>query len=109
MDEREFNRQADVMLAHIEQLLEACPADLDFETLPGGMIELSFEAAGGSKIVINRHAAAREIWLAAKSGGFHFRPQEGASLCWLGTRDGLDLLEVLARCIREQSGESVSF
>lgn len=102
MDEREFNALADAMLARIESLLEDSGADIDIELQPGGVIELEFE--NGSKMVINRHVAAREIWVAAKSGGYHFKPDGGR---WIATRDGADLLAVLSRCITEQSGARV--
>ena len=90
MEEREFNALADAMLARIEAALEACSSDcdFDFETKPGGVLELEFD--NGSKIIINRHTAAREIWVAAKSGGYHFARRKGiagsaraaARNCW---------------------------
>jgi CyaY protein len=108
MDEQEFLKAADAQLARVEAALEAASdsgvADFDFETKPGGIIEIEFE--NGSKIIVNRHVAAREIWLAAKSGGFHFRPEGGR---WVGTRDGEDLMVALARTVSEQAGVSVSF
>jgi CyaY protein len=108
MDEQEFLKAADAQLALVEAALEAATdsgvAEFDFETKPGGIIEIEFE--NGSKIIVNRHAAAREIWLAAKSGGFHFRPEGGR---WVGTRDGEDLMVALARTVSEQAGVSVSF
>ena len=108
MDEREFNGHADAMLARIEQALEKCDDEVDFEIGAGGVIELEFEHGGGSKIIINRHSAAREIWIAAKSGGYHFKLDETIPQRWLGTRDGVDLLEVLSRCISEQAGVTVN-
>ncbi|MFA7281304.1 MAG: iron donor protein CyaY [Sterolibacterium sp.] len=107
MDEREFNLQADAMLARIEQALEKCGDEVDFEIGPGGVIELEFEHGGGSKIIINRHSAAREIWVAAKSGGYHFKMDETDPQHWVGTRDGIPLLEILSRCISEQAGSAV--
>ena len=104
MDEREFNGYADAMLARIEQALETCGDEVDFEIGSGGVIELEFDHGGGSKIVINRHSAAREIWIAAKSGGYHFRMDAADPRHWQGTRDGAELFEVLSRCISEQSG-----
>ncbi len=103
MDEADFNALADAELERLENLLEQCGADFDYEVKPGGVLELEFD--NGTKIIVNRHTAAREIWLAAKSGGFHFRPVDGS---WLGTRDGADFYAVLSRCMSEQSGESVS-
>ena len=106
MDEREFTLAADAELSRIEAALETAscngPAEFDFETKPGGIIEIEFE--NGSKIIVNRHAAAREIWLAAKSGGFHFRPEAGR---WLGTRDGEELMAALSRTVSEQAGVDV--
>ena len=75
MDEAGFNALADAELGLLEGLLDACGADFDYEVKPGGVLELEFD--NGSKIIVNRHTAAREIWLAAKSGGFHFRPADG--------------------------------
>jgi len=106
MDEREFNALADRMLASIEQAFELCGADLDYEVRPGGILELEFE--DGGKIIINRHNAAREIWVAAKSGGFHFRPDDPDGKRWINMRNGTELIKVLERCILEQSGITIS-
>jgi CyaY protein len=103
MNEQEFNTLAEAMLNEIEQSLESSGADIDVELKQGGVLEV--ECADGSKIIVNRHLAAREIWLAAKSGGFHFRPNNGR---WIGTRDGEELMVVLARCLSEQTGETVT-
>jgi len=103
LDEAGFNALADEMLASIEAALENCAIHLDYEVKPGGVLEIEFE--DGSKIIINRHTAAREIWIAAKSGGFHFRPDAGR---WLGTRDGAELLAALSDFISRQSGQAVT-
>lgn len=102
MDDKDFNRLADAALAWIDAALEACGADLDFELAPGGVLEIEF--ADGSKIVVNRHAVAREIWVAAKSGGFHFR-WDGAG--WRDTRDGAELMARLSALASQQAGEAV--
>lgn len=103
MEEHEFNPLADAMLVQIEAALEDCGADIDFELKAGGVLEVT--CANGSKLIINRHTAAREIWLAAKSGGYHFKHAAGG---WVGTRDGEPLLAVISRCLSEQTGELVS-
>lgn len=102
MEEKEFNALAEATLARIEQALDGCSFEIDYEVQPGGVLELEFD--DGSKIIINRHLAAREIWVAAKSGGFHFRPENGR---WVGTRDGAELFAALSRLASEQSGEPV--
>ena len=83
MNDTEFDRLADSALEKIEQQLEASGVDADFELKEGGVLEIEF--ADGSKVIVNRHGAAREIWVAARSGGFHFR-WDGAA--WRDTRDG---------------------
>jgi len=107
MDENTFLDRADAEMLQLEAALEkatdAAGIDLDIESKPGGILELEF--ADGSKIIITRHVAAREIWVAARSGGFHYRP-DGER--WLNTRDGEDLYAALARLIGLQSGTKVS-
>ena len=103
MEETEFEALAKAALERIERALDACGAEIDYELQPGGVLELEF--GDGSKIIINRHAAAREIWVAARAGGFHFRHEGGR---WIGTRDGAELFEALSRLASAQAGESIA-
>jgi CyaY protein len=102
MDDREFNALADDALARIEAALEATGAEVDFELAPGGVLEIEF--ADRSKIIVNRHGVAREIWVAARAGGFHFR-WDGAA--WRDTRDSAELMEKLSALASQQAGEQV--
>ena len=47
-----------------------------------------------------------ELWLAAKSGGFHYRYVDGA---WRNTRDGSEFFAALSQYASEQAGEPVRF
>lgn len=102
MDDKEFNNLADATLARIEQALEASAADIDFELAAGGVLEIEF--ADGSKIIVNRHGIAREMWVAARAGGFHFRWNGQA---WLDTRDGAELMQKLSGLASQQAGETI--
>ena len=102
MNEAEFDAQASVTLETLERALENCGEDLDFELKAGGILEIEFE--DGSKIIVNRHAAAREIWVAARSGGFHYRWDGQA---WRNTRDGSELLAALSGLVSAQLGRGV--
>lgn len=106
MNESEFEGLSEAALGAIERALEraveAEALDLDFEHNEGGVLELEF--GEGSRMVINRHGAAREIWVAAKSGGFHFRHEAGR---WLDTRTGGELFAALSRLVSAQSGTAV--
>ena len=102
MDETEFTTLAEQALSRIEAALEETGVDADVELKPGGVIEIEY--ADGSKMIINRHAAAREIWVAARSGGFHFRWDAGA---WHDTREGTELFAALSKLVSAQSGQAV--
>jgi len=102
MDERQFEALAGEALRSIERALDQSGVDADVELKEGGVLELEF--GNGSKIIVNRHAAAREIWVAARSGGFHFR-WDGAA--WRDTRDGTELFAALSKLVSAQSGTGV--
>ncbi|QWT47305.1 iron donor protein CyaY [Azospira inquinata] len=103
MNESEFNALAEATLERIQDGLENSGAELDYELGAGGVLEVEFE--DGSKMIINRHAIAQEIWVAARSGGFHFR-RDGER--WLDTRDGEELFAKLSRLVSEQAGSPVA-
>ena len=103
MTESEFENLAGTALAALERAFEAGAPDVDVQ--PKGVGVLEFEFANGSKMIINRHAAAREIWVAAVSGGFHFRHDGSA---WRDTRDGTELFAAVSRLASEQGGTPVT-
>jgi CyaY protein len=103
MSESEFIERSDAALARLEAALEACGADIDFELKDGGVLELEF--GNGTKIIVNRHAAAQEIWVAARSGGYHYR-WDGAR--WVDTRGGEELFAALSRYATTQAGEPIT-
>ena len=103
MNESDFEARADALLQQIETALEKSDADFDFALISTGVLEIEF--SDGSKIIVNRHVAAQEIWVAARSGGFHFR-WDGAA--WVDTRDGTELMEKLSVLASQQAGESIS-
>lgn len=99
MTESEFESIADAALAALERAFESSAPDADVQTKGSGVLEVEFD--NGSKMVINRHGAAREIWVAAKSGGFHFR-HDGAA--WRDTRDGTELFAAVSKLASQQVG-----
>lgn len=103
MTESEFNTLADTVFQRIEQALDESDADLDYDS--NGNV-LTIEFADGSKLIVNRHTPNREIWLAAKSGGFHFSRQGNQ---WINTRDGGELFAELSRLVQAGSGQPLVF
>jgi CyaY protein len=102
MTSSEFDSLADAMLERIARAVEESGADCDCEPKGSGVLELEF--ADGTRIVVNRHSAARQIWVAARSGGYHFR-WNGSD--WVDTREGSELLAALSRLVSGQSGRPV--
>ena len=102
MTESEFEALAGAALAALESAFEAGMPDADVQAKGEGLLEIEFE--DGSKMVINRHAAAREIWVAARSGGFHFRHDGSA---WRDTRDGTELFAAVSKLASLQGGTAV--
>ncbi len=103
MTESEFERLAGATLAALESAFEKGAPDADVQFKGAGVLEIEF--ADGSKMIVNRHTAAREIWVAAPSGGFHFR-HDGR--LWRDTRDGSELFEAVSRLASQQGGAPVT-
>jgi CyaY protein len=83
MNESEFNQLADAALDKIQTACDNSDVDCNRS---GNLLEIEFD--NGAKIIINRHDTNREIWVAAKSGGFHYAWQDGL---WYSLRDGSEL------------------
>ncbi len=102
MTESEFHRRVDLVLAELEASFDDADVDID-AALSAGILTLTFE--NNSKIIINRQTANREIWVAAKSGGFHFR-FDGAS--WRDTRSNEQLESLLSRVVSIQCESAIT-
>jgi CyaY protein len=106
MNESEFNDIVDDIFVAIEDAVEeACDetgAEIDYET-SSGILHLTF--ADNSKIIINRQTPFKQIWVAARQGGFHFDYDEESD-SWLC--DGKDLFKALSEYCSEQAGQPVS-
>ncbi|MFZ2651501.1 MAG: iron donor protein CyaY [Burkholderiaceae bacterium] len=89
--------------ASLDTWLQTDVIDID-SARTGGMLEMSFPDA--SKIVVNTQPPLHEIWLAARSGGHHFKYRAGR---WLDTKDGREFFDVLSRCASDQAGLTLRF
>jgi CyaY protein len=101
MNESEFNTTVDRLLLAIEDALDGQDADIDMETT-AGILTLTF--ANGSKVIVNRQVATFEVWVAARSGGFHLG-RKGTD--WVCNTTGETLSQLLSRVCSEQSGQAV--
>ena len=101
-DESAFIALTDRVLNRIGETLDASDADLDWRLLDGILeIDCSDSDGAGGKIIVNRHGPNRELWLATRGGGYHYRNAGGR---WQNTRGGDDLATELARALEAQGG-----
>lgn len=105
MSPSEFLRLADETLDAIETAVGqvADTSDVDIEASRSGNV-VTIEFDDGSKIIVNSQEPMQEIWVAARSGGFHFR-RDGER--WIDTRDGSELFAALSRYAALHAGQSV--
>lgn len=109
MTEAEFLGLYKKTLVHIEETVEAAinddDAGLDYES-GNDMLTLSFRDR--SVAIISRQSAISQLWLAARSGGFHFDWDTGVQQ-WRCTVNGKTLPDMLSEVCMEQGGVSISF
>ena len=107
MTDLEFLDRAEQLLLAVEQgcdrINDATDADLDSQR-SGGMVSISF--ANGSQIIINLQKPLHEVWLAAQSGGYHYRFDGQA---WRDTKAGTEFMADLSRHATQQAGLPLAF
>ncbi|MEO7115283.1 MAG: iron donor protein CyaY [Caldimonas sp.] len=107
LTEAEYERRTRAVLAAIEatcdRFLQEDVIDIDAGRT-GGLLELAFP--DDSRIVVNTQPPLHELWLAARSGGFHFRARAGL---WVDGRDGREFFDVLSACASAQAGRPLRF
>jgi CyaY protein len=101
MTESEFVELADATLDAIERAVDA--SAIDIETSRAGNV-LTLELGDGSKVIVNSQTPMQQIWVAGKTGAFHYARTGDR---WLDTRDGSELFAALSRLISAQGGEAV--
>ncbi len=104
MNENEYNRCVDELMLQIEDSIEDSLVDIDCEN-SSGILTLTVET-NGSQIILSRQAASREVWLAARSGGFHFVLKDSI---WRDTKTDETLDNRLQQAVKLQAGEFVDF
>ncbi len=109
MTDAEFLATYKATLVHIEECIEAAiverDADIDYESA-NDMLTLMFKS--GSVAIISRQSAVKQLWLAARSGGFHFNYQDDKA-DWVCTINGETLVDMLGTVCREQGGITLGF
>lgn len=107
MTDLEFLACAERLLLAVEQncdrINDSTDADVDNQRT-GGMVTLTFR--NGSQIIINQQKPLHEIWMAAKSGGYHYR-FDGQQ--WQDTKGAGEFFAGLSRDAAAQAGLGLVF
>jgi CyaY protein len=104
MNESEFHTTADETIESIQDAIDDSGADIDYDEI-GGVLTLEFE--NGSKIIFSKQPPALQLWMAAKSGGFHFDYDADSEQWICDSGDHEELYLMLSRLATEQGGEAV--
>ena len=107
LTDADFRSKTSNVLAAIEATIDRWLQDdvIDIDAARnGGMIELGFP--NGSKIIINTQPPLHELWMAAQSGGYHYKHVAGR---WLDTREGREFFEALSTSASAQGGVALNF
>ena len=104
MDDPGFDSRAHDELTSLEERLgELDPDQVEVSTSAG---VLKLDLSDGTKVVINSHRAAGQIWMAAVATAWHFDPLADGR--WVAARTGDELRPTLVRLLRERTGVDVA-
>ena len=105
LTETRFHDLVDATQQALEDIFDESGLDVDLEN-SAGVLTVKFE--NGSQLIFSRQEPLRQLWLAARSGGFHFDYDEEEKRWSHDTSDEL-LSEMLARITQEQAGVELDF
>ena len=96
MDDTSFQAAVDEIFLEIEDRIDELPDDIDVDS-SGGVLTLAF--LDDSSVILSRQVASHEIWIAARSGGYHLA-FDGNN--WLCRATGETLTNLVDRVFQEQ-------
>ncbi|MGO2509261.1 iron donor protein CyaY [Vibrio hibernica] len=103
MNDTEFHQLVDIQMTAIEEAIDDSGADIDYE-VSGNVMTLEFE--NRSQIIINRQEPMHEIWLASKSGGYHFKYVDNN---WICSKTGAELFALVKDECAKHADEEIEW
>ncbi|HUH39064.1 MAG TPA: iron donor protein CyaY [Spongiibacteraceae bacterium] len=101
LSEIEYNALIEAAFTAIEDAVDNADPDLDCE---GGIGMLTIDCGAGGQLIFSRQSPTRELWLAARSGGYHFARRDGD---WVCSRSARTLRDIFAQVTTEQAGGAI--
>jgi CyaY protein len=101
MNDSQYNLLADELLLAVEEAIEDCGTDIDFEGA-SGLLTLTF--LNKSKIILNKQAPLHEVWVATKFNGHHFAFNNEQ---WMDKRGGGEFWQFISAAVSKQAGVEI--
>jgi len=102
MNDSEYNIAAEDLLLAVEEAIEDCGTDIDYEGV-GGLLTLTFK--NGTKIILNKQAPLHEIWVATKFNGHHFHFENNE---WMDKRGGGEFWQFISKAVSTQAEADIT-
>ncbi len=102
MNDTEYHDLVDELFISLEEALDECGVDIDYETA-SGILTLTF--VNGTKIILNKQAPLHQLWVATKFNGHHFNYQGDE---WIDERTGLEFWAFINDAASKQAGQPVT-
>ena len=105
LTEARFHDLVDATQQVLEDVFDDSGLDMDLEN-SAGVLTAKFE--GGQQLIFSRQEPLRQLWLAAREGGFHFDYDEQESRWKCDSSDEL-LSEMVQRLTQAYTGAELDF
>ncbi|MBQ1558380.1 MAG: iron donor protein CyaY [Pseudomonas sp.] len=105
LSEARFHDLVDATQQAVEDIFDDSGLDVDLEN-SAGVLTVRFD--NGSQLIFSRQEPIRQLWLAARSGGYHFDYDEAEGR-WICDTSDEQLGEMLVRITLEQCGSELEF
>jgi len=102
MNDSQYNLIAEDLLLAVEEAIEECGVDIDYEGV-GGLLTLTFK--NSTKVIINKQAPLHEIWVATKFNGHHFSFNDDM---WVDKRGGDEFWQFLSDAVSKQAETEIT-
>ncbi len=102
MNDSQYNLLADELILAVEEAIEDCGSDIDYEGA-GGLLTLTFK--NRTTIIMNKQAPLHEIWVATKFNGHHFHFENDI---WTDKRGGGEFWQFISTAVSKQADTEVT-
>lgn len=103
MTDHEYHELVDAVMLTLEEQIEECEVDLDYESA-AGILEIIFP--NQTKIILNKQTPLHQIWVATKFNGHHFELRDGV---WIDNRSGSEFWQFMSEASSRQADAKIEW